>query len=217
MIGNDHADHFAGRGVDVALSLAPNDSMREAYRNAKSWYRWLAVLAANWPSDVQVRTAAVPREPRRRPAPAVEAPYVLHEVSPHQLIEDGNRLYCSRCPRYLSRKTTPGLRRVFAAGACQGHMAEVVTRASAARGQVNAEGVARRAGHTLMVTGRITWCSRCGCYAESLARGLRRECRPDRCRTAQLRRLREGRHPASNVRLTGPTRHSNDALHGDAG
>ena len=51
--GNDHADDFAGRGAEIAEEAAPTQAMRESYREAQRWYRWLAVLADHWPDDTQ--------------------------------------------------------------------------------------------------------------------------------------------------------------------
>ena len=61
--GNEHADHFAGRGVDIALGMSPNDRSLAAYKEAIRWYRWLAQLCNNWPNDVdpksQLRAGAI--------------------------------------------------------------------------------------------------------------------------------------------------------------
>ena len=51
--GNDHADHFAGRGVDIAIHRCPNASALDDYRVASRWYRWVLQLCANWPDDVE--------------------------------------------------------------------------------------------------------------------------------------------------------------------
>jgi len=53
--GNGHADHFAGRGVDVAEDQVPSEDAKAAYREARAWYDWLKVLVANWPQDTQQR------------------------------------------------------------------------------------------------------------------------------------------------------------------
>ena len=42
--GNSNADHFAGRGVDIAVSCSPNAAALAAYREATSWYKWLTLL-----------------------------------------------------------------------------------------------------------------------------------------------------------------------------
>ena len=55
--GNDN--RFAGYGVDVAEHQAPSTAAREAYRIARMWCGWVAVLASHWPQDMQ------PRPPRR--------------------------------------------------------------------------------------------------------------------------------------------------------
>ena len=52
---NDHADHFAKRGAELAEHLSGTEANRQAYRMAKRWYHWLAVLVSNWPADTQGR------------------------------------------------------------------------------------------------------------------------------------------------------------------
>ena len=49
--GNDNADHFAGRGCEIAESLSPSGAERKAFREARRWYGWLAVLCSQWPAD----------------------------------------------------------------------------------------------------------------------------------------------------------------------
>ena len=50
--GNEHADHFAGRGVDAALHQSPNQAEVLAYKEATGWYKWLSLLCSHWPKDV---------------------------------------------------------------------------------------------------------------------------------------------------------------------
>ena len=66
--GNDNADHFASRGVDVALSRSPNDKAIAAYKEATSWYKWLAVLCSQWPKDTD------PKPKAKRASQASSAP-----------------------------------------------------------------------------------------------------------------------------------------------
>jgi len=57
-IGNEHADHFAGRGVQAAEGQSSSSMAREAYREARRWYDWLFVLCSHWPTDMQPRPKA---------------------------------------------------------------------------------------------------------------------------------------------------------------
>ena len=50
-IGNDNADHFAGRGVEVAIHQSPNEQQLQDYKEATQWYRWLTLLVGQWPKD----------------------------------------------------------------------------------------------------------------------------------------------------------------------
>ena len=54
---NDQADHFAGRGVDVAVCQSPIHHLTDAYREAMSWYKWLTKMCADWPKDVVPKPA----------------------------------------------------------------------------------------------------------------------------------------------------------------
>jgi hypothetical protein len=59
-------------------------------------------------------------------------------------------------------------------------------------------------GHSLVITGQLIWCARCGCYAAQRLRStLRRECpgAPRRGHEQRLARLREHRHPVSGIYL----------------
>ena len=65
---NDHADHFAGRGVDVAEHQSPNARLTGAYHEAINWYKWLTVLCTNWPKDTD------PKPARRTPKATAPPP-----------------------------------------------------------------------------------------------------------------------------------------------
>ena len=62
--GNDHADHFAGRGSSLAEELSSTAGDRRSFLQAKRWYSWLATLVANWPADTQrkISMRSVPQE-----------------------------------------------------------------------------------------------------------------------------------------------------------
>ena len=65
---NDHADYYAGAGVDIAIDHAPNDELVKQYKEARRWYLWLAALAAELPADTQQRQIAPPAPRIRRSA-----------------------------------------------------------------------------------------------------------------------------------------------------
>ena len=84
--------------------------------------------------------------------------------------------------------------------------------ASAVQATAIAETSLRQDTHRMVVTGSITWCDRCGAYAETRGRGMARPCRGPvaggnrvgrllKDVQARLRALRAGRHPTSGVEL----------------
>ena len=71
----------------------------------------------------------------------------------------------------------------------------------------------RHDSHRIVRSGSITWCDRCGAYAETRGRGMARPCRgpvaggnrvgrPLKDVQARLRALRAGRHPTTGVELS---------------
>ena len=84
--------------------------------------------------------------------------------------------------------------------------------ASALQGRTVNEASLRHDTHRIIVTGSVTWCDRCGAYAETRGRGLARPCRGPvtggnkvgrqlKDVQARLRTLRAGRHPTSGIEL----------------
>ena len=201
--GNDHADHFAGRGVEVAEAMSPSGGDAEAYRRALRWYKWLAVLAAHWPDDTQRPGARPsPRPPEMRVGPA---PLVLHADHPHDLFEDGGSLACRGCPRRVGLSSSLQLRRILAGSAC---LRSVGERARVCND--SAIGVAGLAGlgHQLFLSGKLVWCKRCGCYGEMRFQALRRPCLGTALggRATLLQRLLHGLHPVSRAPLAAAIR-----------
>ena len=184
---------------------------RNAYREAINWYKWLLVLAANWPNDVQQRVHGSPGLSR---APSVPQAFpqqqrstvelcslALHNESPHCLEVSNGSVRCSICNRHVTAGGTGSLAKIFAASPCRG---DVATRA------VDANDTPQRSqagqGHHLYQTGALTWCRRCGAYSAERLNGLGRQCvGPSSARASQLARLQAGRHPLSNEVL-GATR-----------
>ena len=126
-IGNDHADHFAKMGAQLAEELSSTQGDRLAFRQAKAWYAWLATLVSHWPSDTTKRGVKRKRSPqcRRRaassrrnasPTPGVAAASVPTDVgrrfgNGHQVFQSGQLFWCHVCGayaelRFKSLKTT---------------------------------------------------------------------------------------------------------------
>ena len=134
-----------------------------------------------------------------------EARLEVHNAQPHAIHDDGQRLRCAICQKFISSKAPLGLRKIFAAGACQGRLAAQAIQVSADRGRVKASGVPSLSGHTLLQTGGIVWCNVCGCFSEERLKGLKADCKgPPRVggRITSLGRLRSGRHPRTNIALS---------------
>ena len=108
--------------------------------------------------------------------------------------------------RYISAGAPAGLRRLFAVDACPGTMVAAVISSAAAREPPSMVGAARRRGHTLLVTDRITWCNTCGSYVQAIAKVLLQPCTSSSGKSTQLRRLEAGRHFVSNEVLRGAPR-----------
>jgi ribonuclease HI len=194
--GNGHADHFAGRGVDVAEHMSSSEGDRERYREARRWYAWLAVLADQWPDDME--------RPARNGHKAVRgsielaAGWRVHAQLPHDLFEENGLLRCRSCPRFAALSAHRQHTRHFAGSECGGPLHDVALIVGEQAGQRGDEP------HQLFVSGSVVWCKRCGCYGTSRLRGLKGSCRgPPRAggRAVALRRLLGGTHPENKAPL----------------
>lgn len=198
--GNDHADHVAGRGVQVAEDQSPPERAHEAYMEAKRWYDWLFVLCSHWPADTQpkpkakAKAWAVPRSERD------PEPLLLHLSAPHHLIEEATRRICTVCKRFSSLSATLATQRAFARSACPGSVAAQVAEVA------GVPGVGRP--HSLRLSGTLVWCQDCGRYAENRLRDLRQAC-PGPAGTGptvgQPSRLKKGLHPLNGQPLGATT------------
>ena len=217
--GNDNADHFAGRGVDIALHQVPNHQAIESYKEALSWYRWLAVLVEHWPNDVQQRpklcpldSSQGPREARKTPRargvsslPGGEmVPFALHPERPHSLQLALGRLACQHCTRYISQGCPQSLQNLFARSECLGSIASRVRQAAGVDSDNQQGGRQFGSAHVLLQTGALVWCRRCGLYAEQRMKGLLLPCRGlEGAHHYQLKMLMQGCHPKTSERLGG--------------
>ena len=121
--GNDQADHYAGFGAIVAEHLSPTQSAREAYAEARRWYKWLAVLASGWPCDTEARDVKQVHELQAAPAQQTTTCIVdwrVHPDTPHRITVTSGRLTCEVCTRFAGAHTARTFRARFARPACKG-------------------------------------------------------------------------------------------------
>ena len=126
--GNDHADFFAGGGAIIAEHGAPAQHVRDAYSEARRWYRWLAELAAHWPADAETRQPKLPSKSASEPvvaAPSDKGAWRTHHESPHRIVEAAGRLSCEVCSRFANAGTARTHRSAFAKSACQGSLPDL--------------------------------------------------------------------------------------------
>ena len=185
--GNDNADHFAGRGAEIAESMSPTDALAESYKLAQQWYRWLAVLAAHWPNDTQdVR----PDGPRPVPAPRPRRLAPEARPSAHELYRDGSRIRCKLCAAHAAMHSEATWRALVR---------------SECRGPVPARVLAQERRHVLFLSGEVSWCKQCGSFSESRLRRLGGACvggtAGSGARVSALSRLLRSRHPRTLERL----------------
>ena len=183
--------------------MSPSVGDAEAYRQAVRWYKWLAVLAVNWPDDMQ-RPGARPTLPRLPVLRAGPTPPVLHADHPHDLAEVGDSLVCRSCPRHVGLKSSWHLRRIMAGSVCLrsvGERARVANDSAACVEQAGLGGLTPGLGHTLFLSGSLVWCKRCGCYGEKRFKDLKRACQGPAVggRATMLQRLLKGLHPVSKA------------------
>lgn len=200
---NDHADHFAKRGVEVAEAQLPSDSLRARYREARAWYSWLAELIGHWPADTQDRSTQR-AEAARRPAPPNEgavrniSSLQVHEALPHELGEVEGSLRCSKCGKGTCLSQDWGHIKGFAKGKCLGTTRQRVLDA-AARSRLDSTRDAL--GHVLYQSGNLTWCWKCGHWGVVRPRKLLESCCGISTQHSQLKRLKDGYHPLSKAPL----------------
>jgi len=206
--GNEHADHFAGQGAQMAEQQSPSELLRAGYRQARQWYDWLFVLCSHWPADTQPR----PKAKAKAKAAAVGVPRVepppgqaqLHPEAPHQLERGAQRIGCAVCRRYTRLSSAVAAQRAFMKSECKGPLEQ---RASGSTGEGRPGRLEFGPGHRLWKSGPVVWCQRCGAYAEVRCRELRHPCKGPAeggPRAGQLARLKSGRHPLTGVELAAP-------------
>ncbi len=214
VFANRQADILAKRGAALhRVDLAARRGLEQAEAAA----HWVAraIGFATWAAnngDGDLKRDAEPdggwkrrrqrqRRARPRPAPFAARPIAL---GGHHLCRTSTGWRCDVC---LTKSST--WRRI-ARGICGGAAAD--RWASRAKRLAEASGFSIGGGtdgigHIRFLSDGTTWCDNCGAYADSFAVGLSRVC-PGRPTCAgkeqQLRRLRRGRHPVTNVPFLGP-------------
>ena len=121
--GNDQADHYAGFGAIVAEHFSPTQSAREAYAEARRWYKWFAVWASGWPCDTEARDVKQVHELQAAPAQQTAKCIVdwrVHPDTPHRITVTSGRLTCEVCTRFAGAHTARTFRAHFARSACKG-------------------------------------------------------------------------------------------------
>jgi hypothetical protein len=194
--GNDHADYFAGRGVDIEDEEVPSQVQRQSYLVAKRWYLWLARLTAEGlPVDTQPRYA-VEEKPLR--VPVALRPFVLHPTQPHTFVEGVAKWECAICLRHIAIVAGRLAKQRLAHTACEGSAS---TRATAAAGCIDVGSFGR--GHNLYASGKLVWCFVCGSYGQTQLKELRTPCNGPAVGTRKyiLSRLKRGLHPAAKTPL----------------
>jgi ribonuclease HI len=194
--GNDHADYFAGRGVDIEDEEVPSQVQRQSYLVAKRWYLWLARLTAEGlPVDTQPRYA-VEEKPLR--VPVALRPFVLHPTQPHTFVEGVAKWECAICLRHTAIVAGRLAKQRLAHTACEGSAS---TRATAAAGCIDVGSFGR--GHNLYASGKLVWCFVCGSYGQTQLKELRTPCNGPAVGTRKyiLSRLKRGLHPAAKTPL----------------
>ena len=202
--GNDHADHYAGAGVDIALQQCPNYEHISQYKEATSWYKWLAHLADSLPRDTQlVQPRAVVEAgaaPARRPRRPTWRDWQPHAARPHALVEECGRIVCRACSRYASTNSSAACRRSLVVSPCEGPLA-----AKAAEANQRRQTGTGHHGHCLLRSGPVTWCNICGRYATKKVQALEAPCDGPPVgyggREVSLRRLRASKHPKTSELL----------------
>ena len=163
--GNDHADHLAGRGVDVAISHAPNQSAIDSYKEATKWYRWLTLLCANWPADVDPR-------PKREDTSLI----ISSENSGKQRVL-GSLAFTGQSEEVPS--TLDFSKENAIAARNQDLPTPLVL--------LNEMAIQKRAlhrSHCLKLSGSLVWCKLCGAYADQRVKAVKKPCRgPEKVRS----------------------------------
>ena len=204
--GNDAADQLAKlavRGHRVPPSVRKAIAAQEQQVTAMAWWVARVTVAANAWGPQQLRDSDSapprygPREPRARRARhrPEEIPVALggHDVL-YVGAQSTRRWQCRVCHRTAKARAT------LACARCAG--SAVLRWASQAVAAAGGE-LAAGGRHTLLLTGTVVWCFRCGANACVQARGLAKPCRGRLLgfQAQAFQRLLLGLHPATREPL----------------
>ena len=98
---NDHADAFAKQGAELDRHQRPNGVEKQAYQNARAWYKWLSVVVQNWgekkdfDDDLAAQKKLEVEAKKREDAQKTR----LHHTSPHRIWKIDGAWACSGCKR----------------------------------------------------------------------------------------------------------------------
>ena len=215
--GNDNADHFAGRGVEVALQQLPNLKDIQDYKEVRSWYMWLTLLCAHWPKDTDPKPegrtlkALATRRGRKSALKEAGGEEEKHKEAAKRRHAEGSAEEATEHKEASKRRRAEGgteeatedkeaAKRRHAEGSI-----EEATEHKEAAERRRADDVAQRISdkglhpsHCLMITGDLIWCNHCGSYGQERFKALRQSCKGsqhERSKASQLSHLRRGRHP----------------------
>ncbi len=216
-----------------AERVAMNDVVAHLGRHI-GWTTWAANNAPIPPfRDATSLTAAQRLERAARQANGAERSTrrcrIVHDRSPllggHAITRLGDLWRCRVCWK------ASGDRATFAAQKCGGAAVDRWGRQEDDCIRNCGVTATSRTRHVRWTTDGIVWCSTCGAYAESRARGLAAVCAgppptSGSGRTTALNRLRQGKHPKTGAALRGPavpederqrdSQHVADSLHAHA-
>ena len=211
--GNDNADHFAGRGVDIALGMSPNTHSIAAYKEAIDWYKWLTLLCSNWPRDVDPR----PRDQNGSSAAKAAGALMPQGKRPRGTSSSGRKHEGKMAVRTAWQMEPDRLAAIDRAASAGGMCSNVSSGASSGAGggtsgssggpealETLVQSKQLHSSHSMRITGNLLWCNNCGCYGQARFKALKEDCRGGataRARAGQLAQLRLGRHPLSGEPL----------------
>jgi hypothetical protein len=191
-VGNSHADQLAKAGAEDDLDVFGREQTLKDIWSRVTW-------ALSYLSEVTVSgprwgdTQELPPRTRNR----VKKRRVKQVQRPHRLLpgtEPGS-YHCWKCK--ASARTNGGVARLRRQE-CKGSAVASLRTMREAEGSATRYAVYR--GHSLMKTGDIFWCGRCGLYTVARVRGLALQCNTRPSCPSILRRLQAGKHPRTGVR-----------------
>ena len=171
----------------MAIHQSPNQSDLAAYKEAIAWYKWLTIVCANWPNDVDPRPAKhvlnVPARSRRKAAKKEEKGEEVKLITA------------------AKRSATEMFSGVSSSAATHVGLQPSCSPTGRAQNLVGIiEDKALHLSHCFRLTGSLVWCNHCGSYGQERFKALKDKCggpQNAKSKAGQLAQLRKGRHPLS--------------------